>query len=255
MDFGFVRSPKLGLCGAHVILAKAILVCRCQNDRWSMDVIKSARRLKIDLAPKHTASYATHRKGVRQCHDDLWATQKAVNAERTIWLEALAQDRAQASGNPDWKAKMKEMIRRVEERTVNHKLLAITKDTHRQLDRIQIPNHNWFHLPKSRELFHYDDGVFEAYPATNTSTFFKHHTIKVLPKDGIKVEVTVGETEIVIQSYLPTNWFHREAASQIYNHVSPGRVNTHSHLEANSYASESTEADLPEGVTPSVRKK
>jgi hypothetical protein len=43
--------------------------------------------------------------------------------------------------------------------------------------------HDWFYSPKQDELYHYDDGVFEAYPSDGTSAFFTHHTLKVLAPD------------------------------------------------------------------------
>jgi hypothetical protein len=59
---------------------------------------------------------------------------------------------------------MNDMKRKVKESQVNNKLRAVLKGTHSQLDRIQIPTGDWYHSEKECEIFHYNHGVWEAYP-------------------------------------------------------------------------------------------
>ena len=72
---------------------------------------------------------------------------------------------------------------------LNRKLTAIIKGPRGVLDRILIPTHDWFFSPQQNELYHYDSGVFEAYPAFDEETFHIHHTIKILPDDAELVTV------------------------------------------------------------------
>ena len=67
------------------------------------------------------------------------------------------------------------------------------------MDRIQIPTHDWFYSPKYDELYHYDDGVFEAYPSKLEGHFFTHHTLKVLPDDVELVDVEYDDTTDSLQ--------------------------------------------------------
>lgn len=66
---------------------------------------------------------------------------------------------------------MNEMIKTTKENAVNRKLSLITKGWRGVLDCIQIPTHSWLFSPTKQELYHYDDGVYEAYPASDDGTF------------------------------------------------------------------------------------
>ena len=73
---------------------------------------------------------------------------------------------------------------------LNRKLTAIIKGSRGVLDKITVPTHDWFYSSTMNELYHYDRGVFEAYPSFDATTFSTHHTIKVLPEDADVVSVT-----------------------------------------------------------------
>jgi len=47
------------------------------------------------------------------------------------WLHQIAQDQSRAEGNPDWEAKMKQMLKDAQERSINRKLPAATKGVYR----------------------------------------------------------------------------------------------------------------------------
>lgn len=86
------------------------------------------------------------------------------------------------------------MHRKIKENAVNRKLTAITKGHRGALKMIQVPRHDWFYSEVKRELYHYNRGVFEAYPAANEELFFLHHTRKVLPSGIQAVEVEKDHT-------------------------------------------------------------
>jgi hypothetical protein len=119
----------------------------------------------------------------------------------------LAADRARAAGDTDWEKKMNAMRKTVEERQINRKLTTITKGSHSQLDRIQIPTDSWYYSEKESEIYHYDKGVWEAYPRLNDhpDLFFTHHTLKVVPHDATPIEVTITDEHIEITSHLATD--------------------------------------------------
>lgn len=101
---------------------------------------------------------------------------------------------------------MNAMKQTVEERQItNRKLTTITKGRHSQLDCIQIPTDSWYYSEKESEIYHYDKGVWEAYPRIDeeSNTYFTHHTIKVVPPDAIPVEVQLSDKSIRIISHLP----------------------------------------------------
>ena len=77
-----------------------------------------------------------------------------MQEERTEWLKELAKDRAQAEIDPDWESKMKRMVATAEDRAINRKLTAVTKGVHHQLDRTEIPEHDWYLSPSNNELYH-----------------------------------------------------------------------------------------------------
>ena len=82
------------------------------------------------------------------------------------------------------------MIRTACDRASNRKLTNISKGLRSGLDRIQVPVHDWFYSSKAHELYHFTEGVFEAYPSAQDSTFFTHHSLKMLPEDNVSL-VTV----------------------------------------------------------------
>jgi len=111
------------------------------------------------------------------------------------WLHQIAQDQSRAEVNPDWEATMKQMLKDAQERSINRKLTAVTKGVYRPLDAIQIPTHEWFLSPQQTELYQYEQGNFKACPAdSNISTFYTHHTLKVLPPDAVLVDVELDPT-------------------------------------------------------------
>ena len=59
---------------------------------------------------------------------NLWEAQKRCEAGREEWLERDINKQARAAGDDDWERSLTEMIRHVEDRSINRKLTAITKD-------------------------------------------------------------------------------------------------------------------------------
>ncbi len=118
------------------------------------------------------------------------ASKKNCEELRYEWLEKTAQDRARAAGDPDWEKKLNRMKRTVLENATNRKLSFLTKGRKGSLDRIQIPTHAWYLSPTKAEIYHYDSGVFEAYPEAEPGTFHPYHTIKVPLPDSVRIDVT-----------------------------------------------------------------
>ena len=146
------------------------------------------------------------RKLVRKFSDILWECQKKGETYRIEWIQTLAQDYARINGDPNWEAKMNNMIWTTEQNAVNRKLSMITKGRRGVLDRIQIPNHHWFYSASKAELYHYDVGVFEAYPMCEDGTFYRHHTLKVPASDVVLVNVDIDPVtnHWTITEMLPT---------------------------------------------------
>jgi hypothetical protein len=169
-----------------------ILDCKRRHVGASPALVRYCTKLDIDPdSIISTHSEKDLRRTVRRLGKELWECQKKGETLRLEWLRELAQSRARAAGDPNWEAKMNAMIRTTEANAVNRKLSVITKGRRGVLDRIQIPTHSWFFSPSKRELYHYDDGVFEAYPACNDETFYRHHTLKVPATDVVLVKVDV----------------------------------------------------------------
>ncbi len=69
------------------------------------------------------------------------------------------------------------------ERATNRKLSMVMKGYSRGVEKLQVPEHDWYHSQQKRELYQYHQGVFEAYPASDDGIFHMHHTLKVLSDD------------------------------------------------------------------------
>ncbi len=96
----------------------------------------------------------------------------------------------------DWEKRLCHMIWRTRERALNRKLTTITKGHRGVLDRIQIPTYMWFLSTAPHELFHYDNGVFEAFSHSHSKFFHAHHTVKMPP----------ANMELAVVTPLPQGW-------------------------------------------------
>ena len=126
---------------------------------------------------------------IRRLRKSHWEATKHSETLRSDWLASVAKDRARALDDPNWEKKLLEMRRTVKVNALNRKLTAIIKGSRGVLDRIQIPTHDWFYSPDTNEIYHYDNGVFEAYPAFDDTTFHTYHTIKIIPDDVEQITV------------------------------------------------------------------
>jgi hypothetical protein len=70
---------------------------------------------------------------------------------------------------------------------------------------ILVPVHDWFHSESTGEIYHYNRGVFEAFPAAGEFKFHTHHSRKVLPDDiqAVTVEHDATGKYWTIASILP----------------------------------------------------
>ena len=193
--FGYMRSERLTQVGRFYLLYKHALDCRRRQAPPSTDMLHRADDLGFDLDEAMSMPFNALRREVRRRRSELWDCQKDAELERDKWLQERAADRARAKDDPDWERKLRDMIRTARDRASNRKLTNISKGLRNGLDRIQVPIHDWFYSPKAHELYHFTEGVFEAYPSAQDSTFFTHHSLKVLPEDDVSlVTVTTDPT-------------------------------------------------------------
>lgn len=205
--YGYKRSSALVHASRMRCAYKKILDCKRRHTEAS----DALRRYCDSLALDPDIILATHtlhdlRKLVRKLGQEQWEIQKTGETHRVEWLRTRAQDVCRVTGDPNWEGKMNAMIRTTEENAVNRKLSAITKGRRGVLERIQVPSHTWFYSPAKHELYHYDVGVFEAYPIHEDGTFYRHHTLKVPATDVILVMVGVDPdtSRWIITETLPT---------------------------------------------------
>ena len=107
---------------------------------------------------------------------------------------------------------MEEMKQRAQLRAVNRKLTNAIKGTRGSLDRVEIPKYEWFYSDTTKEVYRYNEGVFEAHAPytpqqalrpTNPTRFYKHHHLKVIPDDAVRAEVQVETEYIHLQTKHP----------------------------------------------------
>ena len=89
-----------------------------------------------------------------------------------------------------------------------------------------MPTSNWYYSPNTNELYHYDKGVWEAYPAKGTSTkhFHTNHSLKVIPDKPCEVEVRHSKWkgyQIVVSGQNLLTWHHVTECDEIESHLLP----------------------------------
>ena len=189
--FGYMRSPSLTLQGRLLNAHFMLLDCKRRQAPPSEALRRLCTSLGMDASQiLENSSLGELRRQVRSHRTQLWEIQKNCEELRYAWLEQTAQDRSRALGDPDWEKKLTQMKRTAQTAASNRRLDLIVKGRRGVLDRIQVPSGEWYYSPSKRELYHYDHGVFEAYPAvhpplhaTPLQQFFPHHTIKVPAPD------------------------------------------------------------------------
>lgn len=202
---GYMRSLELTTRARILLAYKQMYDCKCRRAPISPALQTRCTQLGIDSDHLESLTIQALRKQIRERRKELWEAQKTCESLRREWLVEVAKDRARASQDKDWTKKLTAMIRTAQRCATNRRLTMITKGVRGVLDRIQIPTHDWFYSPRYDELYHYDDGVFEAYPSKGDDTFFTHHTLKVLPDDAELVEVDHDEEtdSIIVSNQLP----------------------------------------------------
>ena len=132
--------------------------------------------------------------------------------------------RATAVGDMDWEKRLRNMSRQIITSAVNRKLTAITKGQRGALKMISIPTHDWFYLEAQQELYHYTNGVFDAFPKAMEAQFFTHSSWKVLPED---IQAVIVERDTTGNYWNITNvvpmphplWREITVASEIERHL------------------------------------
>ena len=222
--YGYNRSPTLTSTGQLLLLYKHVHDCKRRNVELTPSILSRCEKYDIPYIMLQEMTIPQLRKKITSLRKDHWDSKKHNETLRAEWLTQVAQDRARALDDPDWERKLKEMKRTVTTNAMNRKLTAILKGTRGVLDRVQIPTHDWFYSPRLHELYHYDSGVFEAYPAFDETTFHTHHTIKILPDDAQLVAVisTPPLNRWVITDTIVSNsplWRDLETQEDIKTHL------------------------------------
>lgn len=193
--YGYMRSRPLATAGSQFLAARYLLDCKTRGTPPTKRLLTLGERLSIDVNTLLELSERELRQRLRKSRQNLWECQKQCESLRAEWLATEARSRAQAAGDPDWEGRLKNMQRQSQRTAVNRKLTAITKGTRGALTMIQTPNHDWFHSEATAELYHYNKGVFDAYPQAHENRFYLHHTRRVLPDKVLAVTVEKDLTE------------------------------------------------------------
>lgn len=95
-------------------------------------------------------------------------------------------------------------------------MMAAIKDIQTDLNSIEVPTCEWFYSTWERELYHYNEGVFEAHSAMEgyDNFFHKHHHLKVFPPDAMAVEVDICKELIAFLTIYPQEAFWTEITNQ-----------------------------------------
>ena len=189
-DCGYARSPPLVTAGRRLLLYKMVLHCKQRRAPMTRRVLSMAALLDIELEPITLLTPRQLRREVRLRRDELKDCQHNAESLRQVYIETEAQKRAEASGDNDWKKRVKSMLRSARDSAINRKLTIVTKGRRGILDRITVPTHDWFLSERHKEIYHYDDGIFEAYPHQTGDHYYAHHTIKVLADDALPITVS-----------------------------------------------------------------
>jgi hypothetical protein len=191
-DFGYARSPTLVTRGQEYLAARYLYECKIRGAPPTKRLTALGTILSIDVNELILLPEDVLRRRVRSSREALWECQKNGDNLRSEWLARKAKAITWALGETDHKARLHKMKWKIQTSAMNRKLSLITKGRRGTLNMIQIPAHDWFLCKDTHELFHYDNGVFEAYPPVpgDDNLFHSHHTLKVLPRniEAVRVE-------------------------------------------------------------------
>lgn len=222
--FGYMRSTALVTAGTHFLAMRYLLDCKRRGAPPTKALLRLGKRLSIDIYSLLELTERQIRLQLRQSRKTLWDCQKKSESLRSDWLENEARMRATAAGDMDWEKRLRNMRRKITTNAVNRKLTAITKGRRGALTMIQIPTHDWFYSETQQELYHYTNGVFDAFPKAMEAQFFTHSSRKVLPEDiqAVTVEHDPIGNYWNITNVLPMPvplWQEITAASEIEQHL------------------------------------
>ena len=222
--FGYMRSTTLITAGSHFLAMRYLLDCKRRGAPPTKALLRLGERLSLDIHSLLELSEREIRLQMRQSRKNLWECQKKSDSLRSDWLENEARMRATAVGDMDWEKRLRKMRSQITKSAVNRKLTAITKGQRGALKMIQIPTHDWFYSESQRELYHYNSGVFDAFPEAMAAQFFTHSSRKVLPEDIQAVIVDKDSTGKYwnIMNIVPMPcplWREITAADEIETHL------------------------------------
>ena len=186
---GYDRSPTLTEAGSAVLFWKSLYHSKT-NQLGILPRTESLASLaneNLTQAQHHTINDT--KKQLQKAKLHLRDCQRNATELRKQWLESVARWKATNDGDTTAAQTLKIMIQKLQNKQMHLKLSRISKGPRGALDYIEIPTHDWYYSPKTNELYHYDNGVFETHANRTTSIFYKHHSLKVPPDDTSKATV------------------------------------------------------------------
>ena len=222
--FGYMRSTALMTAGTHFLAMRHLFDCKRRGAPPTKALLRLGVRLSLDIPTLIELPEREIRLQMRRSRQTLWECQKRSESLRSDWLENEARMRATAAGDMDWEKRLRNMRSQITKSAVNRKLTAITKGQRGALKMILIPTHEWFYSESQKELYRYNDGVFEAFPAAMEAQFFTHSSRKMLPDDIQAVTVEKDEMDNYwnILNIVPMPcplWREITAADEIETHL------------------------------------
>ena len=222
-NVGYHASPTLTEAGRRVLTWRAILSSKRRCVPYSNALHDRMANMSLDpqLVSQMTmaqiiAEVRTARAHQRQC-------QKESKELRIQWIKERARRQAAATGEADPQKVLKAMMRTLHMKAVNAKLSEITKGKRNSLHHIDIPTNEWYYSKSQKELYHYDSGVFEAYPnhTTDEHLFKTHHVIKVPPPDSVEVSVKkhIDVIQITKHTEQKMQWQHVDTKLDMEKHL------------------------------------
>ena len=142
-NFGYTRNDEMIHHGRNVILYKMICECKVRRAPWTSALVQHALALEVPLAQFQSMTCKEIRMEVQKRQSELWEAQKRCEAGRIEWLQTEVREQAKAAGEENREKNLNEMIRATEERGINRKLTAITKEINEgALGRIEVATHH-----------------------------------------------------------------------------------------------------------------
>ena len=204
-NFGYQRSQMLTDAGSVYMMWKAAYSCKCRKVPLTNRTMDLAHLTGTSLNYVMKRSIHDTQQEIRLARQHLKEVQRADASNRSQWLEEKAREKA-ILDSTDTEKVLKKMIRNAHFKSLQRKLTNIAKGSQSSLDHVEVPTHDWYHSSKKKEIYHFDNGIFETHGLIQgqINQYHRHHTIKVIPLDSLEVLVSHHPSFIQVDDYLTT---------------------------------------------------